>query len=424
MTINYIPRITDSSIELQLQASGAVLVQGPKWCGKTTSAAQFAKSALYMADPAMLRQNLLAADMTPGLLLEGETPRLLDEWQVAPKLWDAVRYEVDRRGETGQFILTGSATPDDHIGTRIHSGVGRISRVTMRTMSLAESGDSTGKVSLGALFRGETDIAAKQELSFEDYATLICRGGWPQAVGKPEAVGLLMAQNYMEALLESELSSIDGVSRNPQRVRALLRSLARHVGASVSNRMLYEDIRSNEKSSLSVDSVASYLQVLKRGFVLEDLPAWSPRLRSRTVIRTSDTRYFADPSIGAAALRIGPRDLLNDLMTMGFYFESMCIRDLRVYAQALDGDVYHYRDKSGLECDAVVHLRNGEYALIEVKLGDRLFPEAAANLKRLCDLIDGERMPKPRFMMILTAMPYAYQLEEGIFVVPLACLGK
>lgn len=418
---HYRKRIADQVLKDKLEAKGAVLIQGSKWCGKTTTATQIAKSTLYMQDPAKKNQNIKMAELDPTLLLEGETPRLIDEWQLATKLWDAVRFEVDKRDEFNQFILTGSSVPVDDMTTS-HSGTGRIARMVMRPMTLYESGDSNGSISLGELFNGKKEFAVKSEINIRRIAYLICRGGWPKALDQSDKIALKQAYDYFDAVVESDISTVDGVNRNPQRVKLLMRSFSRFIASDAKIRNIREDMVSNELDSLNEDTIISYINALKRIFVVEDLPAWSPNLRSRTAIRTSDTRHFVDPSIAVASLGIGPNDLLNDLNTMGLFFESMCVRDLRVFAEALDGTVYHYRDKTGLECDAVIHLRNGSYALIEVKLGDSDINNAANNLISLKDKIDTDRMKSPSFLMVLTGTEFGYKREDGVYVVPLGCL--
>ena len=417
----YRKRVSDQLLMDKLEAKGAVLIEGPKWCGKTTSATQLAKSILYMQDPLHKEQNIKMAELNPSLLLTGETPRLIDEWQLAPKLWDAIRFEVDKRDEFKQFILTGSTLPAVDMSSS-HSGTGRIARMTMRPMSLFESEDSNGAISLKNMFDSSDAIAAQAQVGIQELAFLICRGGWPKALDQTDKVALRQAYDYYDAVVESDISAVDGVARNTQRVNLLMRAYSRYSSSDAKITNIKADMMANDVDSLSIDTIYKYINALKSIFVVEDLPAWSPNLRSRTAIRSSDTRHFVDPSIAVAALGIGPNDLLNDLNTMGLLFESMCIRDLRVYAESLDGKVYHYRDKSGLECDAIVHLRNGSYGLIEVKLGGSEIDAAAKNLLALSDKIDPARMKAPSFMMILTGTGYAYKREDGVYVVPLACL--
>lgn len=419
----YKKRIADELIRKKLKGKGAVLVEGPKWCGKTTTSEELANSVLYLSKPDSLKQNMLLADISPSILLEGETPRLIDEWQIAPKLWDAVRYEVDHRNEEGQFILTGSAVPakTDEIQ---HTGTGRFAWVRMRPMSLFESGESDGSVSLTDLFAASEKIAGRNELDLKRIAFLVCRGGWPRATFMEDEVALEQAYDYYSAIVNQDISRVDGVKRDVERVKNLMRSYARNQGAQISNAMLKADMAANDVDSLDEDTVMSYVNALKKIFVIEDMPAWNPNLRSKTAIRTSDTRYYIDPSVAVAALGLGPNDLLRDPETFGLLFETMCIRDLRVYADALGGNVYHYRDKAGLECDAVIHLRNGSYGLVEIKLGgDEAILHGADTLKALEKKIDTDRMKAPAFLMILTAVgDYAYRREDGICIVPVGCL--
>lgn len=419
----YKKRIADKILAKKLKGKGAVLIEGVKWCGKTTTAEQIAKSILYMARPEDKEQNLTLADINPSLLLAGEVPRLIDEWQLAPKLWDAVRFEVDHRGEEGQFILTGSSVPASMENVS-HTGTGRFSWLTMRPMSLFESGESNGEVSLNNLFNNPQKISAINNLTLNDIAFLCCRGGWPRSVFMDNDIALEQAYDYYDAVVNSDISRVDGINRTPERVKNLMRSYARNIGTQASYETIKEDMIKNDTNSLDSDTVYSYINALKKIFVVEESPAWNPNLRSKIATRRSETRYFVDPSIGVAALGIGPDDLINDLRTFGLVFEAMCIRDLRVYADANNGKVYHYRDSSGLECDAVIHLRNGSYGLIEIKLGgDKLIQEGAENLLKLRSKIDTKKMNNPSFMMILTATGnYAYKREDGIFVVPIGCL--
>lgn len=419
----YKTRIVDEILKKRLLGKGAVLIEGPKWCGKTTTAEQIAGSILYMADPEKEKQNLTMADINPGRLLKGKIPRLIDEWQIAPKLWDAVRFEVDHRDEFGQFILTGSAVPAsyEHIH---HTGTGRFSWILMRPMSLYESLDSTGEVSLKKLFETPGPIDGENPLDLNRIAFLVCRGGWPRASELEGEIALEQAFDYYDAVVRSDISRADGITRDPERVKRLMRSYARNQGSQTTNASIKEDMAVNDGESLDTDTVYSYINALEKIFVIEEMTAWNPNLRSRTAIRTSNTRYFVDPSIAAAALGLGPQDLIADLNTFGLLFETMCIRDLRVFADALNGNVYHFRDKTELECDAVIHLRNGAYGLIEVKLGgDKLIEEGAENLKKLRDKIDTTKMKAPSFLMVLIGVgDYAYQRQDKVYVVPLGCL--
>ena len=420
----YKNRVIDRLLADKLEAMGAVLIEGPKYCGKTTTGEQQARSVLYMADPEIKDRNLTMASTNIKRLLAGDTPRLIDEWQIAPKLWDAIRFEVDHRGEDGQFMLTGSAAPAS-TSEIFHSGTGRFGWIKMRTMSLWESGDSTGDVSLGGLFSSENEVDGTSNLEIRRIAFLVCRGGWPKASLKTnESAALIEAREYVESVCRNDISRVDDVQRNAELTRRLMRSYSRHQGAQVSVATILADIKSNEASDTTEATVASYINALKRIFVIEDMAAWNPNLRSKTAIRSSDTRYFTDPSIAAAALGLGPDDLLDDPNTFGLLFETMAVRDLRVYAEALDGQVCHYRDKNGLECDAIVHLRNGRYGLIEIKLGgDNLIEAGATTLKKLASKIDTDKMKSPSFMMVLTAIgEYVYRRLDGVLVVPIGCL--
>ena len=423
MEMKYRPRVADRLLARKLEGKGAVLLEGAKWCGKTTTAEQIAKSVIYMSESGKIEQNKQLAMLNPRLLLRGDNPRLIDEWQIAPQLWDSIRFEADHRHELGLFILTGSCVPAD-MSAVIHSGTGRFGWLKMRPMSLWESGESTGEVSLKELFEGKLQIEGATELDLEKVAFIACRGGWPQSVNMRDEIALDQAFDYVTAVEQRDIQQADGVDRDPVRVHRLLRSYARHQGSQASYGTIRADLVENEGESLDESTIASYVKALKRIFVVEDVEAWNPNLRSKTAIRTSDTRYFTDPSIATAALGLGPSDLIADLETFGLIFETLCIRDLRVFAEALNGTVYHFRDKGGLECDAVVHLRNGDYGLIEIKLGgDNLVEAGAQTLTSLAGKIDTTKMKKPSFLMVLTANgPYAYKRADGVLVVPIGCL--
>lgn len=432
----YLKRIADQMLTDKLESSGAVLIEGPKYCGKTTLAKQQAKSVLSMADPNTLSQNLAIARTNITRLLAGETPRLIDEWQIAPQFWDAVRNEVDNRDDDGQFMLTGSAVPGkarkDDSGNSIgdeqifHTGTGRISRLKLRTMSLWESGDSTGDVSLGNLFVNADKIDGVSHIDLDRLAYLTCRGGWPKAVlKKTTKAALAQAFNYFDSVVSNDIKRVDDIDRDEELAKRIMRSYARNQGSQATAGTILADIRNNGDEQMSDGTVYSYIKALKEIFVIEDSVAWNPNLRSKTAIRTSDTRYFIDPSIATASLGLGPNDLINDMETFGLIFETLAVRDLRVYADALDGKVYHYRDKNNLECDAVVHLRNGSYGLVEIKIGGAdLINAGAKSLKDLSDKIDTTRMKKPSFLMVLTGIgDYAYKRpEDGVLVVPIGCL--
>lgn len=418
--------MADKILARKLKGKGAVLIQGAKWCGKTTTAEQTAKSVLYMSKPDEVKANLIAADINPSKLLEGETPRLIDEWQIAPKLWDAVRFEVDHRKNLGQFILTGSAVPSDD-NEILHTGTGRFAWIKMRPMTLFESGDSSGEISLKEMFKQPKKMLAENKLDDIDrLAFLICRGGWPGAVDMEDDIALDQAFDYFDAVVNRDISRVDGVKRDSERTKRIMKSYARNQGTQTAYTALRDDIIANDAESLTDDTVYSYTNALRKIFVIEDMPAWNPNLRSKTAIRTSDTRYFTDPSIATASLGLGPNDLVKDLNTMGLFFETLCVRDLRVYAESIDGEVFHYRDKSGLECDAVIHLRDGSFGLVEIKLGGyHLIEEGATGLKTFSKKIDTKKMSEPAFMMVLTGTgKYAYRREDGVYVVPVGCLRE
>lgn len=419
----YRSRIADKVLERKLMGKGAILIEGAKWCGKTTTAEQQAKSILYMSESGRMEQNIQLATINPQLLLKGENPRLIDEWQIAPQLWDSIRFESDHRHRFGLFILTGSAVPPD-MSKIVHSGTGRFAWLRMRPMALWESGESTGDVSLTSIFDGNHDIAGISDIDLERMAFITCRGGWPSSIDMSDEIALDQAFDYVDAVEHRDIQRVDGVARAPGRVHRLLRSYARHQGTQVSTSTIREDIIDNEGEPLDEDTIASYITALRNIFVIEDVEAWNPNLRSKTAIRSSNTRYFTDPSIATAALGIGPNDLISDLNTFGLIFETLCIRDLRTYAEGLNGDVFHYRDKNGLECDAVIHLRDGRYGLIEIKLGgNKLIDEGASTLMELAGKIDTTKMRKPSFMMVLTATGnYAFRRGDGVLVVPIGCL--
>ncbi len=421
MENKYLKRIADRVLQERLAASGAVLIEGPKWCGKTRTALENSKSHLFMQDPDKAISYLKAADTKPSLLLKGDTPRLLDEWQTAPVLWDAVRFMVDQRGKSGQFILTGSAVPKDNVVQ--HTGTGRISRLLMRPMSLYESMESNGSVSLKALFDGETEIDNFSTLTIEQIAFAIVRGGWPASIGESEKIALRHAIDYVEAIINADVSRVDGIEKNPVRVRALLRSLSRNISTLATIRTIHNDIAMGDADeSISEKTISQYLGALDRIFVTENLPAWNPALRSKAAIRTSPKRQFVDPSIAAAVMRLTPSRLLDDFNYFGFLFESLCDRDLRIYAEAIDGQVFHYRDGSGLEADAVIALNDGRWAAVEVKLGSKEIEDAAVHLLELKNKVNTEKMREPSFLMILTGTEIAYRREDGVYVVPLGCL--
>ena len=419
----YKQRIADRLLVRKVLGKGAVLIEGPKWCGKTTTAKQLAKSVLDLGDASVLKQSSQMIEISPKSLLEGKTPRLIDEWQALPSIWDSIRSEVDKRGEPSQFILTGSSVLPDADAT-IHSGTGRFAHIMMRPMSLFESGESSGTISLNDLFDGKTPEVQQCDLSIDDIAYLTCRGGWPWATLISKEVALDQAFDYVDSVIKRDIQRVDKVKRSPERTRLLLRSYARNISQQVSYATIRKDMLANDANTLDEDTVADYIKALKKLFVIEDLAAWNPNLRSKAAIRTSDTRHFVDPSIGIAALGIAPKDLINDLDTFGLFFEDMAVRDLRVYAEALDGGLYHYRDSNGLECDTVLHRRNGSYALLEVKLGgEESINAGAASLIELAGKIDTDKMPAPSFMAVIVGVgKYAYRRQDGVYVIPIGCL--
>ena len=420
MEDTYLKRIVDVELKEYLEFSGAVLIEGAKWCGKTSTAEEVAISTLYMQDRDKSSTYIEKANTKPSSLLEGDVPRLIDEWQIAPVLWDAVRFSVDKRkGKSGQFILTGSAVPKDD-GMR-HSGTGRIARLLMRPMSLFESLESNGTVSLGNLFDGVDMPYVVSELSHEKLAFALVRGGWPASIGLKENIALRIAREYIKSVINTDISKVDGVKKNPANVRKLLKSLSRNISTTATITTISKDVM-GENRTISERTVVSYIAVLKRIFVIEELPAWSPSLRSKTAIRSSSKRYFVDPSIATASMNISPDKLLNDYNIFGLLFESLCIRDLRVYAQSIDGEVFYYRDKQGLEIDAIVELYDGRWGAIEVKLGSTTgIDEAVKNLKKFRDNIDTNRTPAPSFLMVLTATEQSYE-KDGVLIVPIGCL--
>ena len=414
----YLPRVADMRLDDALRSSGAVHIKGPKWCGKTETGIHHTRSQVYLQDPDKSPALLAMADSKPSELLIGDKPRLIDEWQMAPQLWDAVRFAVDREKVRGGYVLTGSSTPKIRPA---HTGVGRIAPLEMSTMSLLETGESTGAVSLLSLFEGTLDIAQVAGLDVDDYAHIICRGGWPEAVvSESRGDAGRMARDYVLELLDSNINEMDGIRRNRTWMRQIMRSYARNVSERASLSTIAADMQGEPPSA---PTLSEYVDALSRAFVLNDLSAWNPRLRSKTAVRTSPTRHFSDPSIAAAVLAATPRGLLDDFETFGLLFESLCIHDLRVYASALGGSLYHYRDKTGLEADAVVVLDDGRWALVEVKMGQSRIDEGAAHLLKLAERIDQTREGRPSFLMVLTSTACAYRRKDGVVVVPLACLG-
>lgn len=426
--MNYLPRIVDSELDLRLRAIGATVIVGPKWCGKTTTAKQKAKSVLEMQDPDLQEGYLKLAATKPSMLLEGKNPRLIDEWQLAPVLWDAVRVSVDRRKEKGLYLLTGSVVVDeDKIR---HTGIGRISRLEMDTMSLFETGESSGDISLRELFANPSVSVdgAKGKLTVEELIFAVCRGGWPSSL---EAVGddakLFVATDYFNNVVDVDISRVDDVERDPILAGQLLRSYARNISTLATKASIRKDVLSVR--DVSLPTVDSYLSALRKLFVINDVEAWCPAIRSATDIRASHKRGFSDPSIAVAAMGVGPDYFRTDFKTFGFLFESLVMRDLRVYSHALGGRISYYRDRYGLEADAVLHLNDGRYALIEVKLGSNEIEEGAEHLKEIKRLVSEYNKSEsqcplrlPDLLMVITGSEYAYTREDGVVVCPVSAL--
>lgn len=415
----YMPRIADDLLAAKLRQAGAVVIRGPKWCGKTETALKHSKSALFMQDPDQRMSNQMLAESKPSILLRGEKPRLIDEWQEAPQLWDAVRFSVDREREIGLYILTGSATPKEKPR---HSGAGRMSFLDMRTMSLYESRESTGEVSLLALFDAPEDIEGVSNSDVETIAFQVARGGWPSAVTMTDqSAAMETAHNYLTAVAEEDISSVDGVSRNPDHARLVMRSFARCVGSQMAVSSMSKMVNA-QGSEMSRPTFSAYLGALRNLSIIEDLNAWEPSLRAKARISRTPKRYFADPSLAAAALGASPDTLLKDMPTLGMLYEALCIRDLRVYAQKNHGQVFFYRDNVGLEADAVVALRDGRWGLVEIKLNQSQADAASDSLRRVANKVDQTIMGAPSFLLVVTADGYAYRRNDGVYVVPIGCL--
>jgi len=415
----YLPRLIEDQFEKQLKASGGIVIEGPKWCGKSTTAKRFSKTVVELQRKKVLELYRTYLSTQDENVLKGERPILFDEWQKLPEIWDLVRWDLDTNGGRGQYILTGSAKPKDD--AKRHSGTGRIAKIIMRPMSLYESRESTGEVSLRDLFNEVPSISGNSSVTFNRIAFLVCRGGWPEAVGDDDETALLIAENYYRSLTDTDITDVDEIKRNPDRARKILRSYARQISSFASNTTIKDDV-SASNGTLDEKTLSSYSNAFRKLYVIEDLPAWDPKLRSKTVIRTADKRQFVDPSIAAAALGASPADLINDLNTFGMLFECLCVRDLRIYAESLGGSVNQYRDFSDLEADAIVHLKNGDWGAVEIKLGGDMIDKAAENLLRLVNRVDTDRMKKPKFLMVLTGLNYAYRRPDGVYVVSIGCL--
>ncbi len=416
----YIPRLIDNKIKRKMNLYGAIVIVGPKWCGKSTTCMQFAKANISFQNPDEYENNKMIAETKPSLFLNNEKPLLIDEWQVFPTIWDSIRYDVDKTGNKGDYLLTGSATPSDK--APMHSGTGRIVRLVMRPMSLYESNESNGLVSLKKLFDGFDNISGISNLEIEDYAFLLTRGGWPESTKVDRDICLDYAKDYINSIVNTDIKTVDGVERNPSKMKTLLRSLAKNVSSTASISTIREDIK-NSKEDVTEKTIRDYMNALEKIFVIDDIDAWNPKLRSKATIRSSKKHEFVDPSLAMASLGATNEDLLKDFNTFGFMFEALCMRDLKIYAESLEGNVYYYRDNNDLECDAIIHLDNGKWGAIEVKLGGNEAQETAAqNLLKIKNIIDEKEMGSPSFLMILTGTKYAFKRNDGILVVPLGCL--
>jgi predicted AAA+ superfamily ATPase len=425
--VKYIARTIDATIKLKLQVTGAVVIKGPKWCGKTTSAKQFAKSVLDLQNTKTLERNRQIAENDISLLLEGAPPRLIDEWQVIRQIWNAVRTDIDERNKPGLYILTGSTTPTDD--KSLHTGIGRMAFVEMKPMTLFESYESNGTISLKEIVEGTAVVRGQRsDISYQQLAYLTCRGGWPSAIGLSKTIALEIAKEYVNGLCESDISNVDNRTRNPALTRFLLRVYARHISTIDSDATLYDDVRALY-GDITDQTLINYIGALKRLYVIDEVPAWNPNLRSKTSIRTSPKKSFVDSSIGIAALDISPKQLVLDPQTFGFFFENLVQRDLSVYANKIGGYVRHYRDRLGLECDHVIHFKNGKYGLIQTKLGPKQTEHGIEKLRNLRNLICEKNqksgriiVTEPDFYMVINGGETAFTTPDGIYVVPIGCL--
>ena len=418
----YLPRLIEKTITESMKTNGCIVIEGPKWCGKSTTSERFAKSVVKFQKPATFKQYKILADIGDDNLLSGAKPVLFDEWQKIPELWDYIRNYIDEISGKGLFILTGSAKPIED--KERHSGIGRMKKITMRTMSLWESNESSGEVSLINLFNGDENISGKNKHQLKDIAHFICRGGFPSAViEEDKSVALNYAKDYVNTLVSTDITSVDEIRRNPKRARAILKSYARNISTPAKMTTILKDVESNIDTQ-DIRTITSYIDAFSKLFVIDETESWTPKLRSKTAIRTTSTKHFVDPAIATAILDANPNDLMSDLNTFGLLFENLVVRDLKIYAESLDGKIYNYRDKSGLEADAVIHLNNGKWGLVEIKLGgETLINEGAQTLTKLKEVIDLDKMSKPAFLAIITATDsFAYQREDGIYVIPIACL--
>jgi len=416
---NYIPRLIENAIEERMRLFGAVCVQGTKWCGKSTTSKRFANTVIDLGLQPTLEKYKILVSSNSDSLFKGEKPILLDEWQKIPALWELIKTEVDQTDAIGDFIITGSATPSED--KERHSGLGRITRLTMRPMSLWESGESSGQISLKDLFEGKHEIGGDSKLPFDKIPFVICRGGWPRTVSLGGNESLKFARIFYNDLTEHDISSVDDISRNPERARKIMKSYSRNISTLASNRTIKQNVTAND-DTLDDKTLSSYTNALRKVFVIEDVEAWSPSLRSKSAIRSSAKRQLVDPSLAAAALSATPDDLMDDFRTLGFLFESLCTRDLRIYAEKMDGKIFHYNDENGLEVDAIIKLDNDDWGAVEIKLGGDQIDEAAANLLKFKNMVNTEKMKEPKFLMILTGIDYGYRRPDGVLVVPIGCL--
>lgn len=414
---NYIPRLIESSISRELSAIGCVSIEGPKWCGKSTTAELFAKTIIKLQNPIIFTQYSTFASTSKENLLRGEKPILFDEWQKIPEIWDFIRTDIDETRLIGQYLLTGSSKPSK--AQSRHTGTGRIAKLTMYPMSLWESSDSVGSVSLYDLFYSSHAVLGQSKITLDEIAFVICRGGWPQAVLRPDQA-LILSQDYFNSLTTEDISDVDDIKRNPRRAREILRSYARNICSFASSSTLLSDVVSND-STMDIKTLTSYLLAFEKLFVIDNITAWTPSLRSKSVIRAAEKRQFIDPSIAATALGAKPNDLINDLKTFGFFFESLCLRDLKIYTASIGGELYHYHDSYGLEIDGIIHLSDERWGAVEIKLGGNEIEQAAKNLLCLKNRVNSN-LGEPSFLMVLTGAPYAYKRTDDVLVVPIGCL--
>ena len=417
--MKYLPRIVDKEIDELMEIMGGVLIEGCKWCGKSTTGLHHAKSIIEFQNPDKKQEYDEIKNTKPSLFLNGEKPRMFDEWQMYPVVWDSIRTDVDHTGLKGQYILTGSARPSE--GETIHTGTGRISKVLMRPMSLFESKESTGEVSLSDILKGK-DISGVSKLSLEDLASVIVRGGWPASIEVKNDAKYRFAKEYVKSLTHEEVQKVNNIERNPEKMQNVLRSLARNISTPVSNSTIENDVKNNFNNDISRPTIKDYLDTLEKLFVIEEVNATNLNLRSKYALRTKPKKYFVDPSIATAVLDIKPNDLIQDLNTFGLMFEALCIRDLKIYAESIGGNITFYRDEHGFEVDAIIRTNNGKWGAIEIKLGAGHIDEAAANLLKFKKRINTKKSGEPSFLMVLTGTDYSYKRQDGIYVVSIGTL--